>query len=117
MCHLGDPLEDLAWSLDPLWSWPELELAGRLLPRADAIRIWERASGRAADRDALRWWQVFASVKALAIWISSSHDFVHGESKEPIIALPGWLMTDRQNRILVDRLSPVSRRRYTEAET
>lgn len=22
MAHLGDPLEDLAWSLDPLWGWP-----------------------------------------------------------------------------------------------
>ncbi len=115
MCHLGDPLEDLAWSLDPLWSWPEVSLAGRLLPHAEAIRIWERASGLAASREALAWWQVFASLKGLAIWISSSHDFVHGENKEPIIALPGWLMTDRHNRILVDRLSPVSRRRYTEA--
>ena len=23
MAHIGDPLEDLAWSLDPLWSWGE----------------------------------------------------------------------------------------------
>jgi aminoglycoside phosphotransferase (APT) family kinase protein len=108
MAHIGDPLEDLAWSLDPLWSWPERELAGSLLPRERAIRIWEEASGMTVDRGAFRWWQVFASYKGLAIWISSTEDFVNGASKEPILAVAGWLMTDRQNRILVDRLNPRS---------
>ncbi len=114
MAHLGDPLEDLAWSLDPLWAWPEQTLAGGLLPREDAIRIWEQASGFAVDRQAFRWWQVFASLKGLAIWISSTEDFFNGESKEPILAMAGWVMTDRQNRILVDRLNPAGDHRYTE---
>ncbi len=115
MAHIGDPLEDLAWSLDPLWPWPDKTLAGGLMPRHEAITIWERASGLRVDREAFRWWQIFASLKALAIWISSSEDFANGQTKEPILAVAGWLMTDRQNRILVDRLSPVSRHRYAEA--
>lgn len=114
MAHIGDPLEDLAWSLDPLWAWPERELAGGLLPREEAIRIWEAASGMSVDPTALRWWQVFASLKGVAIWISSTEDFVMGESKEPILAVAGWLMTDRQNRILVDRLHPASAHQYAE---
>jgi aminoglycoside phosphotransferase (APT) family kinase protein len=114
MAHIGDPLEDLAWSLDPLWSWPERELAGSLLPREQAIGIWEQASGITVDRDAFRWWQVFASYKGLAIWISSTEDFVNGASKEPILAVAGWLMSDRQNRILVDRLNPRSDHAYAE---
>jgi aminoglycoside phosphotransferase (APT) family kinase protein len=114
MAHIGDPLEDLAWSTDPLWGWPERTLAGGLLPREQAIRVWEAASGMAVDRQAFRWWQVFASLKAVAIWISSTEDFFNGESKEPILALAGWVMTDRQNRILVDRLHPASTHRYAE---
>ena len=114
MSHLGDPLEDLAWSLDPLWSWPDKHLAGKLLPRLDAIRLFEAASGLRVDLDVFRWWEVFASLKGLAIWISSTEDFQNGLSKEPILAMAGWLMTDRQNRILVDRLSPNSQRTYTE---
>lgn len=114
MAHLGDPLEDLAWSLDPLWGWPERELAGGLLPRRRALEIWSAASGITPDPEALRWWQVFASLKGLAIWISSTEDFVNGESKEPILAMAGWLMTDRQNRILVDRLRPDSDHRVAE---
>ncbi|MDZ7684847.1 MAG: phosphotransferase family protein [Gammaproteobacteria bacterium] len=108
MCHVGDPLEDLAWSFDPLWSWGEPELAGRLLPRSEAIGIWEAASGLAVDRRAFRWWQIFASLKGLAIWISSSEDFDNGESKDAILAYAGWVMTDRQNRILTDYLSPLA---------
>lgn len=114
MAHVGDPLEDLAWSLDPLWS-PDLALAGRLVSRNRAIEIWEKASGIKVDRQAFRWWQIFASVKALAIWISSAHDFTTGTTKEPILAFAGWPMIDRQNRILLDRLSPESENRYAEA--
>ncbi len=76
--------------------------------------MWEEASGLTVDRAAFRWWQVFASYKGLAIWISSTEDFVNGASKEPILAVAGWLMTDRQNRILVDRLSPGSEHAYAE---
>ncbi|XOV84469.1 MAG: phosphotransferase family protein [bacterium] len=114
MAHIGDPLEDLAWSLDPLWS-PDLHLAGRLVSRQCAIDIWERASGFHVDRDVFRWWQIFASVKALAIWLSSAHDFTTGTTKEPILAFAGWPMIDRQNRILLDRLSPDSQNQYAEA--
>jgi aminoglycoside phosphotransferase (APT) family kinase protein len=115
MAHIGDPLEDLAWSLDPLWAWPDKTLAGGLLPREAALTIWEESSGRTVDRDRFRWWQVFASLKGLAIWISSTEDFANGATKEPILAVAGWLMSDRQNRILVDRLRPDSPRRYAEA--
>jgi aminoglycoside phosphotransferase (APT) family kinase protein len=114
MAHMGDPLEDLAWSLDPLWCWSEPELAGRLLPHREAIALWEQGSGLTADPTALRWWQVFASVKGIGIWISSSEDFQNGAAKAPILALAGWLMTDRQQRILVDYLSPNSPHRFFE---
>lgn len=114
MAHIGDPLEDLAWSLDPLWGWPERHLAGGLLPRRRAIEIWRSASGIKFDVEAFRWWQVFASIKGLAIWISSTEDFANGSTKEPILAMAGWVMTDRQNRILVDRLAPDSEYRYAE---
>jgi len=112
MAHIGDPLEDLAWSMDPLWCWIEPQKAGRLLPHKEAVRVWEAASGLTVDPEAFRWWQVFAALKAIGIWISSSEDFHTGASKAPILALAGWLMTDRQQRILVDYLSPSSARRF-----
>ena len=112
MAHLGDPLEDLAWSLDPLWSWPNPGLAGRLLPHKHAIRFWERSSGLKVDLSLFHWWRVFAAVKGIGIWISSSEDFHRGSAKDPILALAGWLMTDRQQQILADYLSPHSPHRF-----
>lgn len=113
MAHIGDPLEDLAWSLDPLWS-RDLKLAGRLLPREEAISIWQAASGIKVDRDVFKWWQVFASVKALAIWISSIEDYTNGTTKEPILAFAGWPLVDRQSRILIDRLAEDGQHQYAE---
>ena len=114
MAHIGDPLEDLAWSLDSLWSGADMRLAGRLLPRQQAIAIWEQASGLRVDPEHFKWWQVFASLKGLAIWISSAEDYVNGTTKEPILALAGWPMIDRQNRILLDRIAPGSDFSYAE---
>ncbi|MET0153792.1 MAG: phosphotransferase family protein [Candidatus Binatia bacterium] len=106
MCHLGDPLEDLAWALDPLWSWPDRELPGKLLPRERALALWEEASGMTIDRRALGWWEIFASVKGLAIWISSGREFADGRNQDPILALASWFPTDVHDRVLVERLAP-----------
>ena len=114
MAHLGDPLEDLAWSLDPLWHWHAPKLAGQLLPHREAIAHWERGSGMKLDPEAFHWWRIFASVKGIGIWISSSEDFHRGAAKAPILAMAGWLMTDRQQQILVDYLSPHSSHRFYE---
>ena len=112
MCHVGDPLEDLAWSLDPLWCWANPMLAGNLLPHNEAIKIWESASGLKVDIKDFFWWRVFAALKGLAIWISSSEDFHNGEGKQSILAYAGWVMTGRQSRILLDYLSPVSEQKF-----
>jgi aminoglycoside phosphotransferase (APT) family kinase protein len=117
MAHMGDPLEDLGWSLDPLWSWQEPSLAGALLPHRDAIAAWEEASGLTCDPAVFRWWRVFAAVKGIAIWISSSEDYHNGAAKPPILAVAGWLVTDRQQQVLADYLSPHSRHLFPEAVT
>lgn len=108
MCHLGDPLEDLAWALDPLWGWPDRERPGKLVPRARALEIWQSASGIAVDPRALAWWEIFASLKGLAIWISSGREFADGKNRDLIMAIAGWFPTDVHERVLVERLAQQS---------
>jgi aminoglycoside phosphotransferase (APT) family kinase protein len=43
MAHLGDPLEDLGWSLQPVWTFGRPGRAGGLCSQEDAIAYWERA--------------------------------------------------------------------------
>ena len=104
MAHLGDPLEDLAWSLNPVWRWAGDERAGGLVSREVAIRIFEEASGTQVDLEALRWWEAFSSVKGQAIWASGAQEFSTGKNQDLILGLSAWLMGNSQDRAALDTL-------------
>lgn len=104
MAHIGDPLEDLAWAMDPLWRHGDSQLAAGMVPKAEAIAIWEAASGLSLDPAAFAWWQLFASVKGQAIWISSAKEFHDSGFAEPILCFSGWVTARRHDEILADQL-------------
>lgn len=97
MAHLGDPLEDLGWGLNPVWSFGR-DLAGGLVPQDEAVAIWERASGMKADPAALYWWTLFNCVKGQAIWVSSAKAWIDGGNREPIMVYPPWALQNAQDR-------------------
>src|SRR5262249_58081878 len=53
MVHLGDPLEDVAWCISPLWRGGTPLASGLMLPQEFVAR-WVEASGRAPAADPLR---------------------------------------------------------------
>lgn len=83
MCHIGDPLEDIAWAIDPFWPMT------RHLPLEDGLAEWERASGLTVDRGALDWWRLFTAVKASAIWATAEASFTEGPAREMVVAMSG----------------------------
>ena len=89
MVHLGDPLEDIAWAIDPLWGHFDAANVAGMIPRADALAIWSRTSGLPVDEDALAWWSLFSAVKGQAIWTSAAKEYRDGGFKEPILAVSG----------------------------
>jgi aminoglycoside phosphotransferase (APT) family kinase protein len=104
MCHLGDPLEDLAWSLNRIWCWARDDRAGGLLPRARAVEIWQKTSGLRADPAALHWWDLFSSVKGLGIWISSGREFARGRNHDPVLGFTAWWLPNAQDRAILETL-------------
>ena len=112
MAHLGDPLEDLAWSLDARQDANFPELAAGLIPHAEAVQHWQEASGLSLDPEALSWWQVMSAFKALGIWTISANHFDQDQVKRPVDGRIGWLLAERQLRILADLLSPHSQHVY-----
>ena len=104
MAHLGDPLEDLGWAIDPLWAHFETERVGGMLPRAEAIAIWERESGLAADPAALAWWELFNAVKGQGIWTSAAKEYADGGYRDPVLGFSGWYTARRHDKIIADRL-------------
>ena len=106
MAHLGDPLEDLGWALDPLWRVTnDSDQVGGMCTKAEAIRIWEAASGLKVDPAAFGWWELFASVKGQAIWISSAREYRDSGFREPILCFSGWYTARRQDEILAAHLA------------
>jgi len=101
MCHLGDPLEDVAWALDTIWSAPG-DHPGGMIAAEDALKIWSDVSGVSADPAALRWWKIFSAVKGMAIWISSAREFAEGRNMDPVIAFSGWYPAQAHSEVLIE---------------
>jgi len=83
MCHISDPLEDVAWAIDPFWPMT------RHLPLDEGLAEWESTSGMKVDREALGWWRLFSAVKASAIWATAQNNFTQGPAREMVVGMSG----------------------------
>jgi aminoglycoside phosphotransferase (APT) family kinase protein len=91
LAHLGDPIEDLAWSFARNWHFEAApgKVAGKLMPD-EAIRIWEGVSGLKVDRNALRWWTLFTHVKAYAMWVSAANKAATDSTRQLVNSDIAW---------------------------
>ena len=104
MAHLGDPLEDLAWALSPIWSWQDRNRPAYLVKRETALNIWKESSGIEIEEKDLEWWELFAAVKGMAIWISAGNEFKSGKNIDPINLFSAWIPGDIHLEVILDIL-------------
>jgi aminoglycoside phosphotransferase (APT) family kinase protein len=104
MAHIGDPMEDLAWAMDPLWGHGMEGVVAGTCTREAAINAWEAASGRAFDAAAWAWWRLFAGFQGLAIWITSSFEVAHGRTADPSMIFAGIYPYRVHNRMVAHLL-------------
>jgi len=104
MCHLGDPIEDITWGMNPLWSFAEQDKVGRLIAHDKYLAIWEEESGLKADPEAVKWWLLFTSVKGLSIWIDAARKYANGSNTDLILGHTGWTATDVQSFIILNQM-------------
>jgi aminoglycoside phosphotransferase (APT) family kinase protein len=104
MAHLGDPIEDLGWALDPIWNHHSPGSVAGMTTRDKALGWWEAASGMRVDPWSLRWWSLFNAVKGRAIWTSSFKEFLDGGRIDPVLGISGWYVARRQDAIIARQL-------------
>nr|WP_240946074.1 phosphotransferase family protein [Pseudomaricurvus alkylphenolicus] len=104
MAHIGDPLEDLAWAIDPMWGYKQPNRVGGMIPRNEALRIYQSRSGVAIDHTDLAWWEMFSHVKGLAIWGSAAKEFQLGNNNDPIMLVAGLAPFTTHEHILAKKL-------------
>lgn len=102
MAHIGDPLEDLAWSLTRTFSFGKDERRSGLATKDVALAAWERGSGIRIDPEALLWWEVFTCVKAQAIWASAAFVWNNGTNRDVILAYAPWWLRNAQDRATLE---------------
>lgn len=86
MVHLGDPLEDVAWCISPLWR-AGTPLASGLCPPEEFVARWEAATGRHADSRRLQFWSVLALVKMCTIMLTGLRAFRDGRTTDLRMAI------------------------------
>lgn len=104
MAHLGDPLEDLGWALDPIWDHFEPGRVCGMTSRDKALTAWQEASGLKVDERAMRWWSLFNAVKGRGIWTSAFREYVNGGRTDPVLGVSGWYTARRQDAIIARQL-------------
>lgn len=90
MAHLGDPLEDLAYSLTRQYASADGLLAGNLAAPEQAIGWWEQASGLTVNRQALLWWRLFTTVKFQGLWASGANGWQSGQNADIVMVSASW---------------------------
>ena len=86
MAHLGDALEDLAWTM--LWT-TEYDLVGGLLSRQAYLDAYVAESGQEIDSQRLFFWEMLALVKLAAIFLSGARQGTRVGHARPMLAMLG----------------------------
>ncbi|NHN36528.1 phosphotransferase family protein [Pseudomaricurvus alcaniphilus] len=104
MAHIGDPLEDLCWAIDPIWGFKQPNRVGGLIQREEALRIFEQSSGIKIDQAALQWWELFSCVKGLGIWTTAAKEFKSGANPDPMLLVTGIAPYSWHERLTIEKL-------------
>lgn len=88
--HIGDPMSDLGWLCTRSWRFGNDHLhAGGFATRQDLFDAYERAGGRPVDPQAVRWWEIFGSLRWAMLNIMQVHGHLHGGRRTPAFAACG----------------------------
>jgi aminoglycoside phosphotransferase (APT) family kinase protein len=108
MAHIGDPMEDLAWAMDPLWGHGMEGVVAGTCSREAAISAWKAKSGRHFAHASWNWWRLFAGFQGLAIWISSSFEVAQGRTADPSMIFAGIYPYRVHNRMVARLLQELA---------
>lgn len=80
LAHLGDPMEDVGWVTQPL------RKREHIIPGAwEESQFYERyqeATGFTVNKEHVRWWQVFATLRTAVMQVSGLRSFLDGRSQQ-----------------------------------
>ena len=79
LAHVGDPLSDLAWLCQKAWRYGAPAPVGGFGKIEDLLAAYQEAGGVEVDREALRWWEVQATLRWGIVCIALVQTHLSGE--------------------------------------
>jgi len=79
LTHVGDPVEDLGWLCVPAWRFQRPDRPAAGLGTRDELRsAYARHAGAAVDAAALRWWELYGTVRWGVICVMQAFTHLSG---------------------------------------
>jgi len=101
LAHIGDPLEDLGWLCVKSWRFGNNDKpAGGFGSYDDLVDAYEATAGVTVDRDALRFWEAFGTLKWGIICISQAFTHLNGVVRSVELATLGRRVCEMEHDLL-----------------
>ena len=93
-CHVGDPLEDLAWSTLRMWRFREDALRVGGLGSIDTLRKAYEGSGGDWDAARFEWWRLLSTVRWGVAMAGQARSHLDGSHRSIVMAASGRRVTE-----------------------
>jgi aminoglycoside phosphotransferase (APT) family kinase protein len=100
LAHLGDPLEDLGWLCAKAWRFGAPAPVGGFGTYDDLFDAYEQESGSRVDRAAIRWWEVFATLRWGVLCIAQTMRHLTGAIRSVELAAVGRRVCEVEHDLL-----------------
>jgi aminoglycoside phosphotransferase (APT) family kinase protein len=101
LAHIGDPLEDLGWLCVRAWRFGSRPPVGGFGTVDDLVGAYEATAGVTVDRDALRWWEVFGTLRWGVICMVQAATHLSGAVRSVELAAIGRRVCEVEHDVLL----------------
>lgn len=96
----GDPLQDIGWFCARCWRFGSPHEAGGIGPRDAFYNAYEAESGQSIDREAVRIWELMATLRWAVIALDQAERHLSGREPSLELALTGHILPELEMDIL-----------------
>ncbi len=93
-CHVGDPIEDLAWSTLRMWRFREDALRVGGLGSIETLSSSYEGSGGDWDADRFEWWRLLSTVRWGVALAGQARSHLDGSHRSIVMAASGRRVTE-----------------------
>jgi aminoglycoside phosphotransferase (APT) family kinase protein len=101
LVHRGDPMEDLGWLCVKAWRFGSPRPVAGLGDYQQLFDAYQSAGGRAVDPDAVRWWEVFGTLKWGIMCIAQANAHLSGARRSHELAAIGRRVCENEHDLFL----------------